>query len=216
MNIIPSNLKWSGELTPLSPLSVENIIIHHIEATKASIFDIHQWHLSNGWLGCGYNEYIRKDGTVYIGRGDNQGAHCYGYNENSYGIACEGNYDVEKSMPIAQYQSLVERIKYHRSRFKNLKKIGGHREFLVTACPGRYFPLDKVKTAINTNMPVLRQGSRGESVTMLQIALKRKGYNISVDGDFGPATRAAVCDFQTKNYLRADGIVGTFTWTALL
>jgi hypothetical protein len=221
IQIITRNLKWRGTLTPLPLENVENIIIHHTESLVGTVEQVHQWHLNNGWAGIGYNEYITKNGNVYIGRGDNVGAHCAeginNYNFNSYGICCEGNYEVEKDMPTAQYQSLVERIKLHKLRFRNLKRIDGHRVFTSTACPGKYFPLEKLKKSVMSNMPTLRIGSKNESVKYLQLSLNRIGnYGLLPDGDFGAKTDAAVKDFQRKNFLAVDGIVGTFTWSLLL
>lgn len=42
-----------------------------------------------------------------------------------------------------------------------------------------------------------------------------KGYNISVDGDFGSNTENAVADFQSKNGLTVDKIVGKNTFAKL-
>ncbi len=42
-----------------------------------------------------------------------------------------------------------------------------------------------------------------------------KGYNISVDSDFGINTENAVRDFQSKNGLVEDAIVGKNTFTKL-
>ncbi len=62
-----------------------------------------------------------------------------------------------------------------------------------------------------------RQGNSGESVRWIQWHLKfRFGYNIAVDGDFGPATNTAVRNFQSTHNLTADGIVGPATHLALL
>lgn len=59
-------------------------------------------------------------------------------------------------------------------------------------------------------------GSRGSEVTALQQKLKQWGYfNGFVDGAYGSATYRAVLDFQRKNGLRADGIVGSNTRAAL-
>ncbi len=58
-------------------------------------------------------------------------------------------------------------------------------------------------------------GSKGSDVTELQKLLNQNGYNLSVDGDFGSKTQAAVKDYQQKNGLAVDGIVGTNTWGAL-
>lgn len=64
-------------------------------------------------------------------------------------------------------------------------------------------------------MEVLRIGSRGDSVKRLQQLLVKAGYNVSVDGIFGNGTEDVVQDFQKKNNLTADGIVGKITWTKL-
>ena len=60
------------------------------------------------------------------------------------------------------------------------------------------------------SLPVLRQGSQGQVVRKLQLKLY-----LTVDGIFGPLTRRAVVDFQHRNGLLPDGIVGRMTWEAL-
>lgn len=61
----------------------------------------------------------------------------------------------------------------------------------------------------------LRRGCRGTDVKYLQYILNQKGYKLTVDGSFGPATENAVVDFQVVNKLEVDGIVGKKTWQAL-
>lgn len=58
-------------------------------------------------------------------------------------------------------------------------------------------------------------GSQGSDVKTLQQMLNSKGYSLDVDGIFGSKTQAAVKDYQQKNNLAVDGIVGTNTWGAL-
>ena len=58
---------------------------------------------------------------------------------------------------------------------------------------------------------ILRVGARGLSVTELQQNLRKLGYHLLIDGDFGPATRAAVVQLQTDQKLTADGIAGPVT-----
>lgn len=48
-------------------------------------------------------------------------------------------------------------------------------------------------------------------VKEIQEALKKHGYDIKVDGIFGPLTKEAIIDFQEKNNLYSDGIVGPIT-----
>ncbi|MGW2640136.1 GH25 family lysozyme [Streptomyces sp. NPDC001348] len=64
--------------------------------------------------------------------------------------------------------------------------------------------------------PVVQQGYGGRQVTTVQYLLAYRGAALSADGAFGPATRDAVIDFQTRNRLTADGIVGPKTWQALV
>lgn len=58
-------------------------------------------------------------------------------------------------------------------------------------------------------------GSQGSEVTELQKLLNQNGYSLSEDGIFGTKTQDAVKDYQQKNNLTVDGIVGTNTWGAL-
>lgn len=58
-------------------------------------------------------------------------------------------------------------------------------------------------------------GGSGSSVAEYQALLNQFGYNLAVDGDHGPKTDAAVRDFQAKNGLVVDGIVGPITMAAL-
>lgn len=59
--------------------------------------------------------------------------------------------------------------------------------------------------------PTLRQGDTGKAVRYVQIRV-----GTSIDGKFGPDTRAAVIAWQRAHGLEADGIVGADTWAALL
>ncbi|HWI22995.1 MAG TPA: peptidoglycan-binding protein [Baekduia sp.] len=52
--------------------------------------------------------------------------------------------------------------------------------------------------------------SRGRSVRLVQRKL-----GIEADGVFGPATKAAVQDFQRRNLMTPDGVVGPATWNVL-
>lgn len=66
-------------------------------------------------------------------------------------------------------------------------------------------------------MRILQLGSVGPSVQFLQLALRRAGYAEMIpDGKFGPVTRSAVIDFQRRNALIPDGVVGQYTHNALM
>jgi peptidoglycan hydrolase-like protein with peptidoglycan-binding domain len=64
--------------------------------------------------------------------------------------------------------------------------------------------------------PLVRQGADGHPVRTLQDLLRAHGRTVAVDGIFGPATDAAVRDFQRERHLAVDGIVGADTWSALV
>lgn len=63
---------------------------------------------------------------------------------------------------------------------------------------------------------VLKWGSRGDYVFVVQDKLKRWGfYDGNIDGIYGTKTMQAVIRFQRKHGLKADGIVGDQTAKAL-
>ena len=57
----------------------------------------------------------------------------------------------------------------------------------------------------------LRILCKGNDVKWAQWQLNQRGYNLTVDGDFGAKTRDTVKSFQGKNGLVADGIIGEKT-----
>ena len=62
----------------------------------------------------------------------------------------------------------------------------------------------------------LKQGDRGAYVELIQLALLRAGYAVSIDGIFGEATRSALENFQVANRLDVTGVVDAPTETELL
>lgn len=62
----------------------------------------------------------------------------------------------------------------------------------------------------------LRAGATGWSVTQLQQALNRAGAELTVDGGYGPATKAAVQAWQQAHQLTASGVVRLSTWLSLI
>lgn len=56
---------------------------------------------------------------------------------------------------------------------------------------------------------------QGDDVEWLQKTLTRFGLSTSIDGVFGPGTEWTVKQFQARNHLNADGVVGAQTWVKL-
>lgn len=131
----------------------------------------------------------------------------------------------------------IKELVYTGDKSGNLTR---HNMFAATTCPGPYLQsrfsniaervnkeLGKTTTTTNNNKPttnngvvveldILRRGSKGKQVKTLQSLLSIGGIPLDIDGSFGPATEKAVIQYQSKNGLVADGIVGTKTWNALL
>ena len=68
-------------------------------------------------------------------------------------------------------------------------------------------------------VPVLAKGDTGPAVAAAQAALHHMHHALGsagIDGDFGPATEAAVKNYQQANGLDADGEIGAATWSKLM
>jgi peptidoglycan hydrolase-like protein with peptidoglycan-binding domain len=61
----------------------------------------------------------------------------------------------------------------------------------------------------------LQEGDSGSCVTQLQQRLNQLGGTLTVDGQFGPATKNAVLAFQGRERISFDGIVGPTTQSYL-
>lgn len=72
--------------------------------------------------------------------------------------------------------------------------------------------VSEAQAASVSGYPLLKVGSKGNSVKVLQKLLNANGAKIDVDGDFGPKTAGAVKSFQKKKKISADGVVGPATW----
>jgi len=75
--------------------SSTDYIVIHCTATKPSMdigfTEVDAWHRHRGFLGCGYQIIIKRDGTLEEGRPiDAVGAHARGFNHKSIGIALVG------------------------------------------------------------------------------------------------------------------------------
>src|SRR6476659_4114625 len=62
---------------------------------------------------------------------------------------------------------------------------------------------------------LLRPGRHGWDVAELQFLLRRNGVFVSLDGIFGPVTKAAVLGIQRGAGLQSDGVAGAQTIAAL-
>jgi hypothetical protein len=153
----------------IPPSSLEKnwtaIIIHHSATSKgnAAIFD--KWHREeNHWEGVGYDFVIGNgtdsaDGQVEVTfRWTQQktGAHTGGTpnnwaNRDGVGICLVGDYN--NTYPTRrQMQSLAKLVNFLQKRYNiSNSKIYGHGNTpggRVTDCPGRYFPMNNLKSML--------------------------------------------------------------------
>jgi len=122
---------------------------------------------------------------------------CEYWNTRKINTAADGD-DLIKATRLVNggLNGLEDRSQYLRKAKTALAKIEG------------------LRVALNEggNTIVLRRGSFGSAVRKLQELLRAKGFDLSIDSDFGPATELAVMMFQKNNGLVVDGIVGRNTW----
>ena len=64
--------------------------------------------------------------------------------------------------------------------------------------------------------PIVQRGDQGQNVSTVQYLLRAHGYDLGVDGIYGPGTESTVESFQNARGLSVDGIVGPNTWSALV
>ena len=134
------------KLQPLNLKKVDSIALHHADCDNG-VKDIERMHINKGWRAIGYNFFVAFDGTVYEGRGFNLGAGVENQNGHIISICFQGDYhDINREMPDSQFNAGIDIINYVKEKVPSIKKIAGHRDFMATACPGRYFPLAEMKT----------------------------------------------------------------------
>jgi peptidoglycan hydrolase-like protein with peptidoglycan-binding domain len=71
------------------------------------------------------------------------------------------------------------------------------------------------RTTLHLGDRALRAGASGSDVRELQKALRKAGFSVTVDGQFGPTTVRAVKRFQRAAHLTSSGTVGRKTIAAL-
>jgi len=124
------------------------IVYHHTVENDLTPERIDELHKLRGWAGIGYHFYIRKDGTIYRGRPENAiGSHAAGVNNRALGISLEGNFNIEY-LTVKQRESLIELSKYLMRKY-NIKDLKRHKDVRNTECPGKNFPFEEIRAALN-------------------------------------------------------------------
>lgn len=158
--IIDPVLKFTGAFG--SGNTVKHIIIHHALKSACSVWDVHGWHLQNGWIGVGYHFFISKKGEIYKGRPVTApGAHCseQSMNRQSVGICLEGCYEeygtqTDKVVPQAQLEALTTLVKDLMRQYSvPPEKVLRHGDVATyKKCPGDYFPWEAFKEELQEHV----------------------------------------------------------------
>jgi N-acetylmuramoyl-L-alanine amidase len=136
-----------------APNSAVTYIVIHYSATPVEVdftaADIDVMHRERGFREIGYHWFIRKDGSIEVGRDLSKpgrfeiGAHSKGENDQSIGICFEGgvtradpNTGFDSRTP-AQKRAMIDLIRKMQARFPGAV-VRGHRDMpgAATQCPG--------------------------------------------------------------------------------
>ena len=153
---------WTAEV---EETEWQYIVIHHSATESGSVETIHAEHLNrrdaegNPWLGIGYHFVIGNgkgmpDGTVHATFRWNEqihGAHSGSevFNARGIGICLIGNFE-ETHPSKAQMNSLKSLVRVLAARHRiTPERLIGHASVKATACPGKHFPLNKIRQVIS-------------------------------------------------------------------
>ncbi|MET8399535.1 N-acetylmuramoyl-L-alanine amidase [Streptomyces sp900116325] len=196
---ITSRAGWGADesISPEAPEyndTVKAVFVHHTAGTNdysctdsaAVVRSLYAYHVqSNGWKDIGYNFVVDKCGTVFEGRKGGVdrpvlGAHTYGFNRESAGIAVIGTY-TGAGAPTAALTSVARVAAWKLGQYKvdpagttmltagadgnnyagtkfvsgtqySFKTISGHRDGYNTECPG---------TKLYGQLPTIRSYAAG-------------------------------------------------------
>lgn len=223
---------------------VDRVFVHcsasdNPDHDSAAVIDA--WHKQNGWAGIGYHFFIRKDGTLELGRDlEKTPAAQEGNNTGTIAICLHGL--AREAFSDAQFQTLRDLCAQINRAYGGSVTFHGHCEVAAKSCPVFVYqdvlgitrdgkmpvaqnPAVSIKTlerafdeleVMKSSTAVLKLGMKGDLVRALQTSLERLGYFPgAIDGDFGRRTRDAVLAFQADNQLETDGKFGALSREAL-
>jgi len=222
---------------------VKGLVIHWsaypkaltVNEEMAQVKQIQALHQNDrNWNDIAYNFCVGDSGNLYEARGmDNRSAAQGGntrseinYNNKHYYAVCWLGGSNPNDQPSKEAVLAVKEL---------WKEVGGelkpHSSFKQTDCPGNawrkwiearltFEPKEmKANKTVQevTRTLLIRKGDSGTQVEEIQIMLNMiNKVQLTIDGDFGSKTLAAVVSFQKKYKLKPDGIVGNMTYAKLV
>ena len=206
-----SLMTWPPQYEP-----VTHIIIHHTATPNtdtdwaARVRSIYYYHaVTKGWGDIGYNYLVDPNGVLYEGRygGDDViGAHAYGYNDGTMGLAFLGTYS--NTSPSSVMLNSAEELLAWKCDQRSIDPLGsgpdndgavypyicGHRDVANTECPG-----DKLYNLLPTIRQNVQNLISGEQLTVYDFW--RKDDPIYAD----PSSSCSNQNFDAQYKVRNDG-----------
>ncbi len=219
---------------------VDPAIVDDHDKCVAMVRSIQNYHMDgNGWIDIGYSAVACPHRKVFIGRGPHHlpAANGAGLNSGHYAVLGLVGTSGLVQPPDDMLNGIVDAIEYFREKGDAGDEIKGHRDGYPTDCPGDilYAWVRKGAPRPSAQEPtgpgddpepgphapewpgrLLRYPPvmRGDDVRTWQARMAELGYEIDVDGAYGPLSREVCRAFQRDHDLDVDGIVGPITWQA--
>jgi N-acetylmuramoyl-L-alanine amidase len=144
------------------------LIIHHSAGKPTdTVADIDQEHRKRGWLMIGYHFVIEREGVhgfLKAARPDAMtGAHCgvNKYNREGLGLCVAGYFHpgspLSEKMQERLYLDVLGAVLHICKKYRiPAKHVLGHRDVKATACPGAWFPLQRLKDDVAKGLALVR------------------------------------------------------------
>lgn len=145
--------------------------------------------------------YVAKDSTD---KPTESGKYTVVKGDTLWGIA-EKYYDNGSAYPLIVSANNIKDGVIYPGQVLVIPKVGGKPE-----------QKDDTQTDTAATLPALKQGMVSMAVRSMQAILSMRGYELDVDGDFGPVTLDRVKAFQNACSLAATGVVNGKTWEYLI
>lgn len=213
-------LKWKNDRSLIGQVDKQNMTAHRWFANKACPGDYLYNRFGdiankvNAILGGSATEEEYDAGTVEIVRPT--------LRKGSYGSYTKQLQDRLKTLgyPLGKYGADSSFGKDTLEAVKLFQKNNGLTVDGVVG-PATWAKLDSddaVKYEAKISYPLVKIGYVNDAVKVAQKALIAAGYDVGkdgADGRFGNSTKKAVVNFQAKNGLYIDGVIGPATWEKL-
>ncbi|HLU72536.1 MAG TPA: peptidoglycan-binding protein [Nonomuraea sp.] len=209
---------------------VDPRIVDDHDRCAALVRSIQNSHMDgNGWIDIGYSFVACPHTKVFEGRGLHRlpAANGAGLNQGHYAVlGLVGNTGLVEP-PDGMLHAILDAIEHTRRNGRAGNEIKGHRDGYATDCPGE--PLYRW---VRRGAPRPGEGGnddpgtppfpgrllkyppimRGDDVRTWQAKMADRGWEIDVDGAYGPQSRDVCRSFQRQQEIDVDGIVGPITW----